>query len=77
MFKHIVLFKSKDKEAIKSICKHVMSLKQEIPGLLSIKYAENLTDNANGYNQMAIMLGVDFVRVGMEDMIHLFPHKDD
>ena len=26
---------------------------------------------------LAIMLGVDFVRVGMEDAMHLYPHKDD
>jgi 3-keto-5-aminohexanoate cleavage enzyme len=26
---------------------------------------------------MAIMLGVDFIRVGMEDSIWLYPHKDD
>lgn len=26
---------------------------------------------------MGIMLGVDFVRVGMEDMIYLYPHKND
>jgi 3-keto-5-aminohexanoate cleavage enzyme len=26
---------------------------------------------------MGIMLGVDFIRVGMEDTIHVYPHKDD
>ncbi|MFH1169691.1 MAG: 3-keto-5-aminohexanoate cleavage protein, partial [Chloroflexota bacterium] len=26
---------------------------------------------------LAIMLGVDFVRLGMEDAMHLYPHKDD
>jgi len=26
---------------------------------------------------MAIMLGVDIVRVGMEDAVNMFPHRDD
>ena len=26
---------------------------------------------------LAIMLGVDFVRVGMEDAVYVYPHKDD
>lgn len=55
MFKHIILFKAKKPDVIEAICRHVMSIKEEIPGLLNIVYVKNLTDYAKGYNQMAIM----------------------
>jgi hypothetical protein len=55
MFKHVILFKTKDPNSIKLICEHVMSIKNEISGLLDVYYYETLTDNAKGFNQMAIM----------------------
>ena len=59
MFRHIILFNTTKPEAIEQICKHVMSLKNEISGLLDITYIKNLTNNAKGYNQMAIMDFID------------------
>ena len=55
MFKHVILFKSNDPNAILLMCQHVKSIKNEISGLLRVFYYKNLTDNAKGYNQMAIM----------------------
>ena len=55
MYRHVILFKSEKPSAIEKICQHVMSIKDEIPNLLDVTYIENLTDNAKGYNQMAIM----------------------
>ena len=37
------------------MCQHVISIKNEISGLLNVFYYKNLTDNAKGYNQMAVM----------------------
>ena len=55
MFKHVILFKSNDPNAILLMCQHIMSIKNEISGLLKVFYHKNLTDNAKGYNQMAVM----------------------
>ncbi|MBU0743898.1 MAG: Dabb family protein [Gammaproteobacteria bacterium] len=55
MFKHVILFKSKQPELIRSICEHVIAIKEEMPGLLEVEYFENLTDNTQGYDQMAVM----------------------
>ena len=59
MYRHMILFNSKDKDAVDKCCRDLIAHQDEIAGLLHAEYIENASPYGNGYDQLGVMDFVD------------------